>query len=323
MIIAAKAAAASGESKLAYQWVVAGDNGHLLTSTSTTASSWTARTSSFGTSNIWSVTANGKTAYVAVGSDNKLASSPDGITWTQRTSPLTSGTYQFVVFANGYFVAGGTVGKIIYSTDGTTWTEGKNFASSINSISWSGTTWGVAFTTGFETGTDLSTGGTWTARTTTITGSIVQAYYSTNPAIWVAGQDTGTTGALASSSDAITWTARTSADSTNQASRSKWDNKAGTIVMTNDWNTDFVQYSTNGTTWTAATTARTGDTMFNVATDDLGTFLVVSYDNIYDWYGQTSTDGITWTNRGMILDIPGVNRIPRAVCHSSGIPIAR
>jgi len=92
-------------------------------------STWTLN----GTNNIWTNSvAYGAGVFVAVGTTtagaatNIANSSPDGVTWTQRTLPATQ-TWTSVTYANGYFIAIGTTGAastvIASSPDGTTWTS--------------------------------------------------------------------------------------------------------------------------------------------------------------------------------------------------------
>jgi len=69
---------------------------------------------------------NGQIA-VAVTSSNEIKSSTDGLTWTTRTSPASSGTsFRKVQYDNGYFFAYGEdsgTPKLIRSPDGITWTD--------------------------------------------------------------------------------------------------------------------------------------------------------------------------------------------------------
>ena len=80
------------------------------------------RTSSFGTSAIQCV-AYGNGLFVAGGASGKLATSSDGITWTQRTSAIDN-NMRCVAYGNGLFVAAGFSGKLATSPDGITWTQG-------------------------------------------------------------------------------------------------------------------------------------------------------------------------------------------------------
>lgn len=85
--------------------------------------------------------------FVVVGDDGKIFSSPDGITWTQRTSGHTS-QLQRVVYDNGVFVAAGT-NNVMTSVDGITWVNrSAGFGSTCNCIHFVGNnTWLTAFQT--------------------------------------------------------------------------------------------------------------------------------------------------------------------------------
>ena len=77
------------------------------------------------TSNYLNGIAYGNGLFVAVGIYGTIITSPDGITWTQRTSG-TSNHLQGVVYGDGLFVAVGSEypnESILTSTDGITWTE--------------------------------------------------------------------------------------------------------------------------------------------------------------------------------------------------------
>ena len=82
-------------------------------------------------------------AYTVSGSANAaIATSPDGLTWTTRTTPTETkaGIYVTWIDALGMFIAaaGTTTVDIIISTDGVNWTQVLTIASiSIGSITWS------------------------------------------------------------------------------------------------------------------------------------------------------------------------------------------
>lgn len=312
MIPATSTAPAASPSGLPYQWVAVGQNGNLYTSTSTTASSWTSRTSSFGTTQIYHVATNGVNMYVAVGAAGKLATSPDGITWTQRTSSFGADAINWVAYANGYWVAVGNAGKLATATDPTgTWTQRTSgTANAIYKVVYGGEwVYGAASGVIRSTGTDPTTG--WTARTSTLTQGVYQMGYAKTQDIYIAGADTGTTGALASSPDGTTWTARNSAD-TLQVAYGNAVSKSTVIVLANF---DAIQTSTDGITWTSRTEANANS--FAVDVDDNGLFAVISA-NSPNTKIQTSTDGITWTDRGNVGFDPSI--LPVSICHSSGYP---
>lgn len=65
--------------------------------------------------------ARSPSAWVAVGGGGNIASSPDGLTWTKRTSG-TAKDLGSVTWTGGRFVAVGNDGAVVTSTDGAAWT---------------------------------------------------------------------------------------------------------------------------------------------------------------------------------------------------------
>lgn len=318
MIVALKAATGT-QAGLDYRWVAVMDGGNLYTSDSTTASSWTSRTSSFSTTDIQGVASNGANLYVAVGSAGKLATSPDGINWTQRTSSFGTDIIYGVAYGNNVWVAVGAAGKLATSTDGITWTQRTSATgNALHTVAYGASRWGAAGDSGVivSTGSDPTTG--WTSRTSTLTENQGLIGYSTLGTIWVAAGDTGTTGALASSTDTITWTARTSASSLVVPTfPGGFDNNDSAMVLGRQ---TVLQSSTNGTSWTARTSAYATYIFRGIASDNLGTLVAIMEDGLNtDAYAQSSTDGSTWTTRGLIFN----NANPRGICHSAGKPSIR
>lgn len=310
MIIAAKGTAATNAG-LTYQWVAVGPSGGLETSTSTTASSWTARTSSFGTTQINWAASDGTLYYVTAGLTGKLATSPDGINWTQRTSSFgTSGIYA-VTYGNGIWVAVGEAGKVATATDPTgTWTQrttGYSGAVAIGGIAYGNGIW-VALNVSGEIRTATDPTGTWTLRTSTLTrGSTVR--WCPAQAVFVAGADASiATGAFASSSDGITWTARNSPNTTASDVQFYAISNASVIAASyKAINADYAT-STNGQTWTDRTPATAGNIYGQGAVDDAGLLVFPRAGTQID----TSSDGTTWTAR------TGPSFAALGMCHSSG-----
>lgn len=105
------------------------------------------------------------------GTTNAIATSPDGLTWTERVTPAgTGGSWQDVTFGNGRFVSVGWSGNVMYSTDnGQTWTQ----SSAASNTDWNSVTYGSG--------------------------------------LFVAVADTGTGNRVMTSPDGIIWTSRVSA----------------------------------------------------------------------------------------------------------------
>ena len=325
MIIAARGGVAAGASEFAYRWVAVGNGGELRTCDDTTGTTWTLRTSSFGTTTINSVASNGTSLYVAVGNAGKLATSPDGINWTQRTSSFgASDIYGVAYGSDGYWVAAGASGKIATSTDGITWTQQTSGTGlRLNEVAFGNNLYIVTiYGSGGNVLTATDPTSTWTNYTTTISGIPLGPHYDPTIGSWVIGRDSGTTGALAYSSNGTSWTARTSTISAqlNPFITSYYEQitvSNGSVIVgatvtnwnTNPWTIDF-ESSTNGTSWTNRTPADTSDNISCAASDNLGNMMIGGTS------AQVSSDGITWSLGGAMGGALGL-------CHSSGTPSIR
>lgn len=176
-----------------------------------------------------------------------LATSPNGITWTQRSTPVAGWTS--IAFGNGTFVgvANGTTG--MYSTDGVTWTASTLPANQ----NWVDVTFGnglfVAISTSqtFASSTD---GINWTSRTAASSGSWRRVHWT--------GTRFVVTGAYVSntqvSTNGITWTNGTGLDG-----NSGWDYQNGDfvngVIFANSGSRARIEYSTDeGVTWNFAST---------------------------------------------------------------------
>lgn len=77
--------------------------------------------------------------FVAVGSNGAVTTSPDGITWTAKTTPTTSVWWQGAAWGNGLFVIVGDRGIIATSQDGIEWTcRNSGTTCTLNRIVWTG-----------------------------------------------------------------------------------------------------------------------------------------------------------------------------------------
>lgn len=246
--------------------------------------------------------------------------SGSGFTWTASTSPTTNGIGK-IIWAGTQFVALARIYRVITSPDGITWTNrtssgagvgwnalawdgAVNFtaASAIiktstdNGISWSTVTYplggayildiiwangqfvGVGDSSSVATSPD---GVTWTVRNSGGNGLNSVAYNGSNLLVAV-----GLAGRIITSSDGMAWTGRTGASSQSQEKVIWAGNQFISIASSN------IQTSVNGISWTLRTVPVTGILLQDIIWT--GSLLVVVGNS-----GTilTSSDGISWTSR--------------------------
>jgi hypothetical protein len=192
-------------------WTTSGSWGLIQTSDNSGAS-WTQRTSFVGTTplpSLYSVDYGSTLAnplFVAVGASGCILSSPDGTTWTTRSS--SGSTLNKVVFANNTFVVVGDGGTIRTSPDGVAWTtrtSGTTQALIDVAYGTHNNTWVVVGTGGIiitATATDLAT---WSAATSGFSAPINCIKYANG--IFVLGASSAAQNLRYSSTGTGTWTA--------------------------------------------------------------------------------------------------------------------
>ncbi|MBL9115752.1 MAG: hypothetical protein JNJ83_12155 [Verrucomicrobiaceae bacterium] len=185
--------------------VAVGENGTLLTSSSLNGSNWVARTSGLTTGQHINGVCWTGSQFIFVANGGLLRTSPDGITWTARTS----GTAQHlnnVSWLGTTAIAVGNAGTILTSTDGITWTartSGQPTASFYDAVQTSSTTVVVGTQGTIVTSTTLST---WTKATIGTTNWLGGVTWTGSRLIVV-----GVSGTIfTSTASAITWTERPS-----------------------------------------------------------------------------------------------------------------
>lgn len=141
-----------------------GGNGKVLYSTDDIT--WTLVDAGFGASSIYGVTFAGG-QFIANGSSGKLATSPDGIVWTQRASATTAlggqHSYGKAAYNGSTYVVIGAAGYIASSTDGITWTNRKSSGDDLYGVAWGN---GYFIAVGAAGAMFASTDGTtWNTRT--------------------------------------------------------------------------------------------------------------------------------------------------------------
>jgi hypothetical protein len=197
-----------------------GNSGKFLTTNGTAESwgtvsqplTWTARHGT-PTDTLYQVAYNGTNLYVAGGSSGIILTSPDGITWTSRTSNFGGNNIFSVAFGNGLFVAVGSGGTIATSPDGITWTaRTSNMGTNqINHVIYANSIWvavgrggGTTNTGGITYSTD---GITWTRKSQSLTVGSTYCMVSWNGTNFVVAANISTNNYLYASTPSGTWTA--------------------------------------------------------------------------------------------------------------------
>ncbi|MGG4146051.1 S-layer homology domain-containing protein [Paenibacillus algorifonticola] len=168
--------------------------------TSTDGVTWSTVTSPPGFSFLASVSYGGG-LFIGVGWSGNLFTSPDGTTWTGRTSG-TSSVLRDAVYGNNLYVVVGDNGYILTSTDGATWTSRASSTSyALNRITYGN---GKYMAVGDQGTIVTSTDGiNWASSTSGTTNQLYGAAYGNG--VFVA---TGYEELILTSADGVTWTQR-------------------------------------------------------------------------------------------------------------------
>ena len=193
-------------------FVAVGNDGKL--STSINGTSWTSRTSGFGTSsNSIRGVAYGNSLWVAVGQGGKCFTSIDAVSWTSRTSGHGSTTINDVVYGGSLWITIGGNNKVYSSPDGITWTgRSAGFSSTDSQLGnveyLNSSTYIICGSqSGISPRVSTSANGTsWSTRTTLLSGDAAVGS-SFGSSLYVVNSNTGSI-STAPSTDLATWTAR-------------------------------------------------------------------------------------------------------------------
>jgi hypothetical protein len=204
---------------------------------------------------------NGTDLYVAYGDSGKLSTSPDGITWTARTSGFGANAINSVFFGNSLWVAVGANGTITTSSDGVTWTARTSNMSTnaINHVTYANSIWVAVGAGGGATNTGgitYSTDGTTWTRKSQVMNDLGTTYYASiyNGTNWIVVGATITYNYLRASAPSGTWTS--GADGSGASLRSiYWDGTRALVIT----DTNFIRFSTSTTLGT--TTLLSGATV--------------------------------------------------------------
>lgn len=169
------------------------------------AQTWNVSAAGYPADNDWEAVAYGNGVFVAVsstGSGNRVMTSPDGISWTPRTSASDS-DWQAVTFGNNLFVAVGT-NAVMTSPDGTTWTSRTAVNGSWDSVAGCGGMFVAVSSVTSPYVMSSSDGITWTVRTPAHGWDHQQVACRESPLVFVSSSHLGR---VWYSNDGITWSA--------------------------------------------------------------------------------------------------------------------
>lgn len=242
---------------------------------------------------------------------NACITSPDGITWTTRTLPVSG--YWLPCWTGSVFllVSSSSTGSNIFLTspDGITWTQ-RTVPTSVNG--WAAPTAGNSVVLALQTpggyGYLTSTDGKWLANTAITPANVTQTVlpaaltwsgvaYGNGIYVAVAGwtytAGNSATATYATSTDGLTWTARTMAAGANGWSGIAYG--AGLFVAIIQGGSNCYT-SPDGITWTAR--ALPGTYAWSSIVWSGTKFVLVNSSSTPTAY---STDGITWTQATGVL----------------------
>lgn len=233
-----------------------------------------------------SAIAFGNGLYAAAGAEGTVLTSPDGSSWTIRSSGITSDIYG-ISAANGRFVAVGEGGAVLISADGASWRQGvAGTSSTLYSVAYG---FGKYLAAGGRTLiASIDDGATWTAARGNLDASFsANALSLCNGTFVIVGEG----GRILTSSDGSTWIERPSG-TTERLSRLACGN--GVMVVQASSMEKFL-VSTTDETWTKITLTGIMPNMLAFAGDR---FFISTSSMLL-----SSTDGMHWTEtKGNIFE---------------------
>lgn len=281
------------------------DNGIQNVWTSTDGVSWTKR-QLLGAAAGKTITAlnysSGLSLFFAGCSDGNIITSPDGITWTLRTSGVGSQINQFAS-SGSLVVAVGAGGVITTSPTGVTWTvKTQQTGASLNGVAYSPTATIPWYAIGTGIQMTSADGLAWVTSCSLTPGKRNIIYSSTDSQYVICGSN----GFLATTPDLITFTGRVSALPTTAFNAGAYGVNGGThayvIVGAITGGNGAIQTSTDsGVTWTSYNSG-VGNNVLN----DVVYFSAVSLWVACGAGGRvtSSPDGAAWTAPAALAGSP-------------------
>lgn len=254
---------------------------------------------------------------IGAGGQPNVITSPDGITWTQRTA-ATDTNWQGVCWSPelGLLVAVGGSGTgpvptaIMTSPDGITWTSQTPSLTDVvlNAVCWSpelslfvAVGWRSLSTSEVMTSPD---GVTWTTRAASASAHHWQSVcWARAIGLFVAvslSSDGTINNRVMTSPDGINWTSRTAATNTDWQSVCWSPDLALLVAVSTSGAGNRVMTSPDGINWTTRTSAADNDWRAVIWVPVFGIFIAVASTGTH---AETSPDGITWTLRSTAANV--------------------
>ena len=279
-----------------------------------TTLNWT--TSLEGLATVHSLATDGS-VYVAVGNFGEIFTSTDGVSWTERANPDTTGRDLYgVTWGGGRFVAVGGCclsngfSVALTSPDGVTWTEThlgsfRNF----NDVAYANGLY-VAVGSGGTIATS-SDGSTWSLQTSG-TGFVLHGVAFGGGVFVAVGYDR----TILTSPDGYTWTPQTAPSTVGNSLYAVTHTGTQFVVA---GSSGGVLTSPDGVSWTQQTVldnsgSPSTDTFRAIAVGG-GRIALAAFSSWEPFY--TSTDGVTWTSRAMAPAGPGEGHRAYALTYGS------
>ncbi len=251
-------------------------------------------------------------AVSTAGAGSGVMTSPDGVNWTLRSTPVDNGWNDICWSPElGLFAAvawSGSAQRVMTSSDGITWTA----QNTPNSNDYWGICWSpqlrifvaVAATGSGNRAMTSSDGVNWTAQSTpTPDKAWSSVSWSPDLGIFcaVARPASGNDNLVMTSPDGVNWTLRTSAANNNWQSVA-WSRSLRLFAAVSSSGTgNRVMTSPDGITWTSRTSPANNGWLSVVWSPELGAFFSVAISGSGNRI-MSSTDGITWTIRTSPVD---------------------
>lgn len=271
-------------------WLIVGSDNYIATSTDTGAT-WTSRNSAVvPTSTIsWNAACWTGSQFVVVGSDGRIITSSDGISWVAQTSGVSSELLSIAHSGSNYVAV--STSDILTSSNATSWSAASlpNGIDILYGVFWENSKFIASGRNDVIESSD--NGSTWTQTLVSLDNTTVT--YSSSLDIYVMMGNSGLTSSnlyYYTSTDGISWTLRNTSAAAGSVNiyDVKWHATDAIFVAVGSGGTIIT--STNGTTWTARTSG-TSSALYCSFYDESSEDIIVggAADVLY------STTGTSWT----------------------------